>query len=328
MASRPRDVVVVGASAGGVEALRTMVARLPADLRASVLVVLHMPVGGTSALPAILDRVGPLPAAAARHGEPLRHGRIYVARPDHHLLVLDGAVALSHGPSENGHRPAVNALFRSAAVAEGASVTGVLLSGVLDDGVAGLHAIADRGGRVIAQDPDDALYPGMPEHAIRSLAPDHVLPAAEIGDVLAKITAEEVTTSREAAPELLRWENDIAGAGTYVEGAEDVGTPSEFACPDCHGVLADLGDQRFRCRVGHAWTAEALLAAQGSALERALWTALRTLEEKAALSMRMADSARERGSDRIAARYEQQARETSDAADVLRRQVSGRGQAV
>ncbi|WP_267936040.1 chemotaxis protein CheB [Saccharothrix sp. S26] len=119
MTPRPRDVVVVGASAGGVEALRAMVAQLPADLPASILVVLHLPSGGTSALPAILDRSGPLPAAAARNGEPLEHGRVYVARPDHHLLVLEDAVALSHGPTENGHRPAINALFRSAAVARG-----------------------------------------------------------------------------------------------------------------------------------------------------------------------------------------------------------------
>jgi two-component system chemotaxis response regulator CheB len=304
-----------------------MVGGLPSDLQACVLVVLHMPAGGTSALPAILNRAGNLPAATARHGQPLEHGRIFVARPDHHLLILDGGIGLSHGPTENGHRPAINALFRSAALARGASVTGVLLSGVLDDGVAGLHAIADRGGRVIVQDPDDALYSGMPGHALQSLIPDHVAPAAKIGDLLARITAETVETPNESAPGLLRWENEIAAAGAHVEGAEHVGTPSEFACPDCHGVLSEIGDGRFRCRVGHAWTAEALLAAQGSALERALWTALRTLEEKAALSFRMADSARERGSHQIAQRYERQAHEMSDAADVLRRQVSGSGRA-
>jgi two-component system, chemotaxis family, protein-glutamate methylesterase/glutaminase len=327
MAPRPRDVVVVGASAGGVEALRDMVAGLPPDLPACVLVVLHMPTGGTSALPAILNRAGKLPAVAARHGDWLEHGRIYVARPNHHLMVIDGVVGLSHGPSENGHRPAINALFRSAALARGAAVTGVLLSGVLDDGVAGLHAIASRGGRVIVQHPDDALYSGMPEHALQALTADHVLPAADIGAVLAKITAEEAETPDEGAPGLLRWENEIATAGAQVEqveGAEHVGTPSEFACPDCHGVLSEIGDDRFRCRVGHAWTVEALLAAQGSAFERALWTALRTLREKSALSARMAEAARERGSDRIAERYERLARETNEAANVLRQQLSGR----
>jgi two-component system chemotaxis response regulator CheB len=323
MAPRPRDVVVVGASAGGVEALRAMVATLPADLRASVLVVLHMPAGGTSSLPAILNREGPLPATMARNGEPLRHGRIYVSRPDHHLLVMGNSTALSHGPTENGHRPAINALFRSAAVSRGASVTGVLLSGVLDDGVAGLHAIAGRGGRVVVQDPDDALYRSMPDHALRSLTADYVVPAFEIGEVLAKISTEN-TESTNHSSELLRWENEIASAGWTTEGA--VGMPSEFSCPDCQGVLSDIdGGKRYRCRIGHAWTSEALLGAQGSALERALWTALRTLEEKTALSLRMAKNARGRGSHVIAKRYDQLAEETTEAGDVLRQLIAGSG---
>jgi two-component system chemotaxis response regulator CheB len=322
MTPRPRDVVVVGASAGGVEALRAMVAGLPADLPASVLVVLHMPAGGTSALPAILGRAGPLPARAARNGEPLEHGRVYVARPDHHLLVDDGAVALSRGPTENGHRPAINALFRSAAIAKGAAVTGVQLSGLLDDGVAGLQAIAGRGGRVVVQDPRDALYRSMPEHALRALTADHVVAAADIGEVLAKITAEQVETAPCPAPALLRWENEIAGARRADTGAEAVGEPSEFACPDCHGVLADIdaGD-RYRCRVGHAWTAEALLDAQRSAVDHAFWTALRALEEKAALCSRLASRARERGNQRIAERYDRQAGEAKEAAHVLRHQM-------
>jgi two-component system chemotaxis response regulator CheB len=206
MAARPRDVVVVGASAGGVEALRAMVAGFPADLPVSVLVVLHMPTGGTSALPAILSRSGPLPASPAQNGELLEHRRVYVGRPNHHLLVINGAIALSHGPTENGHRPAINALFRSAAVTHGAAVTGVLLSGVLDDGVAGLLAIAGRGGCVVVQNPADALYPGMPEKALRSLTPDHVAPATEIGQVLAKITEEHTDNpGNEGTSELLHW---------------------------------------------------------------------------------------------------------------------------
>jgi two-component system, chemotaxis family, protein-glutamate methylesterase/glutaminase len=326
MALRPRDVVVVGASAGGVEALLAMVRGLPADLRAAVVVVLHMPSGGTSALPAILSRAGTLPAQPAQGGEPLEHGRIYVGRPDHHLLVMDRSLALSHGPTENGHRPAINALFRSAAIAQGPVVTGVLLSGVLDDGVAGLLAIAGRGGRVVVQEPGDALYPGMPEHALRSLTPDYVVPAAEVGDVLAKITSEQAENPNGTAPELLRWENEIASVGWTREGAETVGMPSEFSCPDCQGVLSDIdGGARYRCRVGHAWTVQALLAAQGSALERALWTALRTLEEKTALSLHMARRARERGSHDISQRYETMAKETNEAAEVLRRQVTGHG---
>jgi two-component system chemotaxis response regulator CheB len=302
-----------------------MVAGLPADLPASVLVVLHMPAGGTSALPAILDRAGSLPARTARNGEALEHGRIYVARPDHHLLVVDGVMALSHGPSENGHRPAVNALFRSAALSYGASVTGVLLSGALDDGVAGLVSIAHRGGRVVVQAPSDALYPGMPERALQTLTPDHVVTAAEIGAVLAKTTSETAENS-DMAPDILRWEHEFASTGRATDRTGTVATPSEFSCPDCQGVLSDIdAGMRYRCQVGHAWTAEALLAAQGSALDRALWVALRTLEEKTALSMRMARNAQARGSSRTAERYEQLARETTEAAEVLRQQVMERG---
>jgi two-component system chemotaxis response regulator CheB len=321
MAPRPRDVVVVGASAGGVEALRTMVAGLPEDLPAAVLVVLHLPAGGTSALPAILSRACPLPVVSGCNGEPLRTGHVYVARPDHHLLMVDGHVALSHGPTENGHRPAVDALFRSAVISHGPAVTGVLLSGVLDDGVAGLAAIAGVGGTVIVQEPADALYPGMPNHALRLLTPDHVVRAAEIGALLGKITATTVELS--AAPGAsLRWENDIARGGASREGAEDVNTPSGFSCPDCDGALADIEHgRRYRCRVGHAWTAEALLAAQGSAFERALWTALRSLEEKTALSRRMAAHARDRGNTAIAERYDRQAQETTQAAEEIRRQL-------
>lgn len=329
MPSRPRDVVVVGASAGGVEALRALVSHLPPDLPASVLVVLHLPAGGTSALPAILDRVGPLPAVRARTGDRLDHGRIYVAPPDHHLLVIDGTVALSHGPTENGHRPAVNALFRSAALSLGAAATGVLLSGVLDDGVAGLTAIAERGGRVLVQDPADALHTGMPKHALDVLTPDHVVPAADMGPLLGKITTETVEYAvTDTPPTQLRWENDLASTDwsgiPNLPRADRLGDPSPFSCPDCHGVLVDLGDgRRYRCQVGHAWTADALLAAQGSELDRALWIALRVLEEKVALGERMADRARDRGSERVAERYDLLAEEARDAADVLRGHTFG-----
>jgi two-component system, chemotaxis family, protein-glutamate methylesterase/glutaminase len=267
MARQSRDLVVVGASAGGVEALRAMAAGLPPGLAASVLVVLHMPAGGVNALASILSRAGPLPAVTARHGEPMRHGRIHVVRSGHHLLVDDGAVVLSQGPAESGHRPAVDALFRSAAVARGAAVVGVLLSGMLDDGVAGLRAIAECGGRVIVQEPVDARYPAMPHNAMRVLAPDHVVRAADIGEVLAKLVEEEVEIPPASDP--VRWENDLA------------------------------------------------------ALDRALWTALRALEEKVALARRMADRAQRRGDDRRAAWYLDQVREAESAAKVLHRQVTG-----
>lgn len=200
MGMRPRGVVVVGASAGGVEALRAMVAGLPARLPDAVLVVLHLPAGRASTLPAILDRVGPLTATAAVDGEPLAAGHIHVAPPDRHLVVTNSSVVLSEGSPEHGHRPAVNVLFRSAARAWGGAVTGVLLSGALDDGADGLVAIARRGGRVVVQDPTDALYPDMPTHALERLAPDHVVAAADIGALLAGPQAPAKRTDRDGIP--------------------------------------------------------------------------------------------------------------------------------
>jgi two-component system chemotaxis response regulator CheB len=329
MTMRARDLIVVGASAGGVEALRAFAAGLPADLPAAVLVVLHLPAGGTSALPAILARSGPLPAAAARPGERPSPGRIYVARPDHHLLLLDDELVLSHGPTENGHRPAVNALFRSAAIARGPAVTGVLLSGALDDGVAGLVSIAGRGGITMVQDPAEALYPGMPEQALRHVQVDYVLPAAEMGTALVKITQEAVDPDTAPPPsDLLTLEHQVMTNAKVADGSGGQNAPgwqSSFSCPDCQGVLVEVEPGRYRCEVGHAWTADALLEAQGSAWERALWAALRTLDEKVRLGQRMAGQARARGSDTLADRYLASADEAEGAAEILRSYLTGRG---
>ncbi|GAA3035101.1 hypothetical protein Aglo01_43440 [Actinokineospora globicatena] len=236
------------------------------------------------------------------------------------------ALALSHGPTESGHRPAVDALFRSAAVSRGPAVTGVQLSGVLDDGVAGLVAIADRGGRVVVQHPDDALFPAMPRSALRVVAADHVAPVAELPGLLGQLVRERVDASVvPAASRLMRMENEIAALG---ESGLDpdryvLGPASGYSCPDCQGSLAEVQDlARYRCRTGHSWTAEALLAAQGSEWERALWTALRLLEETACLASRMADTARARGSDAVADRHQRRAEESITAAATLREHLT------
>jgi two-component system chemotaxis response regulator CheB len=199
VAGKPRKLVVVGASAGGVEALRDFVGGLPGDFRAAVLIVLHLPAGGASALPAILERSATLPVAGAQHGEPLRQGRIYTAPPDHHLVVEGETIRLSRGPTENGHRPAIDTLFRSAAQAQGPAVVGVVLSGSLDDGTAGLSMIKARGGLVAVQDPDEALYRGMPDSAIAHVSADFVLPAGKMGVVLAARMREAVDEAAWAA---------------------------------------------------------------------------------------------------------------------------------
>jgi two-component system chemotaxis response regulator CheB len=323
--STTRDIVAVGASAGGVEALRALVGSLPANFPAAVLVVLHMPAGGTSALASILARSGTLPAVTARNDVQLEHGVVYVSPPDHHLLVDDDRTVLSLGATENGHRPAVNALFRSVAVSAGPRAIGVQLSGNLDDGVAGLRAISRRGGKVIVQSPSEALYPAMPENALQEVEVDHVLAAAEMGALLGKLTIEEPPPDDGTGLDaLLELENRIAHGvpSAPADASAGFGPPSGYMCPDCHGALMELGPHRYRCRVGHAWSGESLLRVQGAAFERALWSALRTLDEKIALARRMCDRAIERGSPLIAERYRRVFAETTYAAETLREHLA------
>ena len=315
------DIVVVGASAGGVEALVSLAASLPADLQAAVFVVLHVPSTGTSALPDILGRHGRLPAGHVKDGEPIELGRIYVAPPDHHLLIRTGHVHLARGPRENGHRPAVDPLFRSAAREYATRVIGVVLSGALDDGTAGLVAVKSRGGIAVVQDPQDALYPGMPASALEHAEVDHVLPAAAMGALLARLAAEPAEEPSGPAPTDMKVEVEVEGFSLVAMEGEHPGEPSGFSCPDCSGVLwaiQDGGMQRFRCRVGHAWSPESLLTRQSEALEAALWIALRSLEERAALARRLAEPARRRGHTITASRFEEQASEAQQAARVVR----------
>jgi two-component system chemotaxis response regulator CheB len=314
-------IVVVGASAGGVEALVDLAASLPSDLSAAVFVVLHLPATGTSALPEILRRHGPLPAAHVRDGEPIQPGRIYVAPPDHHVLVRTGYVHLSRGPRENGHRPAIDPLFRSAAREYATRVIGVVLSGALDDGTAGLLAIKSRGGVAVVQNPEDALYPGMPGNALEHAQVDHVLAAASMGKLLTRLLADLAEPPADPAPTGMRVEVEMEGFSMEAFEGIHPGRPSGFSCPDCHGVLWQIKDgglERYRCRVGHAWSPESLLTQQSEALEAALWVALRSLEERAALARRLAEPARRRGHAITATRFEEQAAEAQQAARLVR----------
>ena len=316
-----RHVVVVGASAGGVEALGRLAASLPEDLQAAVLVVLHIPSDGSSLLPSILSRQGPLPAEHARSGERVQHGRIYVAPPNRHLLLRDGLVTLSAGPRENGHRPAVDALFRSAARAAGPAAIGVILSGALDDGTAGLAAIKTRGGVTVAQEPEDALYPAMPTSAIEQVGVDHVAPAAAMGELLSALTKEPLDGVASPVPDGMRVEVEMAEMTFGGDERRHPGRPSGFTCPDCNGVLWEIDEHeifRFRCRVGHEWSPEGLLAQQNDGIEAALWIALRSLEERGSLSRRMAKSAEDRNHQITASRFHEQAEEAEHGAALVR----------
>jgi two-component system chemotaxis response regulator CheB len=305
-------VVVIGASAGGVEALSRVVASLPGDLNACVLVVLHIPPTSPSALGPILDRKGPLPARPARDGELLAPGQVLVAPPNRHLVVDDGHVALSVGPRENGHRPAIDVLFRTAAAARGGGVVAVVLSGLLDDGAAGAAAVREEGGVVLVQDPGDAVYPAMPKTVIERIGPDAVGTAEELGTLIAK-WCDSARGRQPIVEDPMPDENERSGRA--------LGSPSGYICPDCSGTLYLVEDAallRFRCRVGHAWGADNLLQQQGFSVESALWVALRTLEEKADLSRRLAERAAVEGRKLTRDKFMQAAEETLTSAQAIK----------
>jgi two-component system, chemotaxis family, protein-glutamate methylesterase/glutaminase len=316
-----RNLVVVGASAGGVEALRTLVAALPADFPACVVIVLHVPATSPSALPAILRRAGGLKVRQAGEGDPLDPGTVLVAPPDHHVIVYDGAVTLSRGPQENGHRPAIDVLFRSAARAKGAQVVGIVLSGALDDGAAGMVAIARQGGACMVQDFDEALHPSMPRAAAAAVPDAVTAPVDKMPDILVEMLDDSAPRAPDPSA-LMKMETAMADMDPEAMHEENrPGRPSGFACPDCHGALFEIDEGplvRFRCRVGHAWSPESLAARQASDMESALWMALRSLEEKAALSRQLGARAMEGGHDLASDRFGDEAEEAVRAAEVLR----------
>jgi two-component system chemotaxis response regulator CheB len=318
-----RDIIVIGASAGGVEAVAALVEALPRDLAAAVFVVVHFPPHSTSVLPRILTRRGGMAAVHPEDGDPIELGCVYVAPPDLHLLVERGHVRLVRGPRENAARPAVDPLFRSAARAYGPRVIGVILTGNLDDGTAGMLAVQSAGGVTVVQDPDDALYAGMPTSAVRHVRVDHVVPLSEIAALLTRLVGQPVE-EKGPGPVARQQSDEVPISEMDVRALESdrAGAPSGYACPECHGVLWEVNEGevlRFRCRVGHAYSVETLLAEQGSGMDAALWTAYRALEERAALTERMAERMRERSQPSLALRYAEQTAEARARAELIRR---------
>ena len=292
---QPRDVIVLGASAGGVEALAELARGLPADLPAAIFVVLHLPADAHSYLADILDRSGPLPATPATDGERIRPGRIYVAPPNRHLLLEGSRMRLTTGPRINNVRPSIDVLFRSAARAFDGGVIGVVLSGALDDGTLGLDAIQIRGGTVVIQDPTEARFSGMPRSALERVKADFVLPVAKIAPLLVDLVASPMHRSnpRERSdvvtPDQIPTppSNDVDPAPPEKRG----NTASGFTCPNCHGSVWEIDDgglPRIECRVGHAFSMDAFLGEQAVALEDAIWSAINALEERAMTLRRFA----------------------------------------
>lgn len=281
------DIIVMGASSGGVEALPRLIASLPSDLPASVFIVLHVSPQGPGYLPDILRRTASLTVAHGVDGERIRKGHVYVAPPDHHLQIDGTRVRLERGPRENFHRPSIDALFRSAAESHGPRVAGVVLTGNLDDGTAGLHAVKSHGGVALVQDPKDALVPAMPESALRNVEIDHCAPLSELGGILVRLA-----TTRDAPKGKKGVSHPEKRAMSPQEMEKKFGQPTSFVCPEFHGPLWETKagpSLQFRCHVGHAYSPESLLADHADGLERALWSAVRTFDERAALLHRLGE---------------------------------------
>lgn len=342
-----RGIIVIGASAGGVEALLQLAAGLPEELKAAVLVVLHLPPNAVSNLPELVTHAGKLRAEYARDGEPLVAGRIYIAPPDRHLLIQRkeggrGFARLSTGPRENHARPAIDTMFRSAALAYGPRVIGVILSGMLSDGTAGSWEIKERHGISVVQDPGEALCPSMPHTVLDQVPVDHVLPVAEIPALLTKLTHElphdeprNTTQSREGGEGMFPNDesnpDELPGTaevrrdmGTQIAGKRDRAV-TVYVCPDCGGTLWQVNAgtfPRFRCHIGHVYGAEDLLEGYTTDLEQSLWRVVRTLQDKANLARQLAAQARERGDAATADEYEAKARRDDEHMAVVERMTA------
>ena len=306
---------MVGASAGGIEALSALVAHLPADLASSIFIAQH--VGAKSVLPSILTRLGRLPVSHPTDNSPFAPGHVYVAPPDLHMMLGEGVIRLDAGPREHSVRPAADVLFRSAARRYGSRVIGVVLSGMLHDGTAGLLSIANARGLTVAQDPREALCPEMPRSAIERGAVQHVLPIAEIAKLIQRMSREPPKESK-----MSETGDDLQPADPRTKGEA-----SAFSCPDCGGVLWQLdaaGVLHFRCRVGHAYIDESLMAEQSEQLEGALWAAVRALEEHTHMARRLARRAADRGHNLSSKRFDQRARDAEHQAQLIREALADR----
>ncbi|MGV7216295.1 chemotaxis protein CheB [Bradyrhizobium sp. UFLA05-112] len=319
-----RDIIVIGGSAGATAPLKQILGRLPADLPAAIFIVLHIPAQGVGILSTVVSGAGKLPVRQAENGMKIETGHVYLAAPDHHLLLSEHHVLLGRGPRENLVRPAIDALFRSAALHHGPRVIGVLLSGLLSDGAAGLNAIKRCGGMTVVQDPLDAISDEMPRRALEASTIDLCVPGATMGDVLSDLVREPPGATLPIPPDI-RLEVEIA-AGDRIgsDSLVALADPVALTCPGCGGVLSEVKaarPMRFRCQVGHAYTTDVLAKEQEGRVDEALRVALRIIEERAELVQRMAADGRRSGRSAVAEMYDARAVEYREYADLIRRVV-------
>jgi two-component system chemotaxis response regulator CheB len=308
---KPQKIVVIGASAGGIEALQTILGGLDQQMSAAVLIVLHIHAAGGQYLAQIFQRSCALPVRDAVDGDELRSGEVYLAPADYHLTVEDGHVRVLQGPRENRTRPAIDPLFRTAARYYGPNVIGVILTGMLDDGALGLMMVDSLGGKTIVHDPATATFSSMPKAALEQVPQATVLPLEKIAAEIMRLSSVPASRVKPATQQ---------SVSQLIQDAPR-GQPSQFACPDCGGVLWEMEDNgflHFRCRVGHAFTARHLDAEQRHAVESALWSGLRALEESASLYRRMAERAAGSSRNATAEKFDERATNSEKNADILR----------
>ena len=322
-----RNIIVLGASAGGFEAIQKVISGLPVGFDASILIVWHMSPEVKGILPQMINRLHTIPASHAIDKEPIRQGHIYIAPPDHHLLVEQDRIRISRGPRENRFRPAVDPLFRSAAYVYGPRVIGIILSGALDDGTAGLWTVKERGGIAIVQDPHDAVVTSMPESALQAVRVDYTLPVAGMAPLLNKLIKEDIPehTNGHEADAQTQIEIDLAMGNNDVKASIlSEGELTPYTCPECHGVLTALHEGsrvRFRCHTGHAFSTDSLLDAISENIEYNLWTAIRSIQESVILLNHMGDHFAEKNKPKLAAMYFRKAKDAQHRIDIIKRTV-------
>ena len=326
----PSRIVTVGASAGGVESLTAIAASLPADLNAAVFVVLHIPPNLVSSLPEILSRQGPLPAVHPKDGDQLKAGIIYVAPPDHHLLVEGSRILVKRGPKENRNRPSVDALFRSAAYSHGSRVIGIVLSGALDDGTSGLWSIKRLGGVSIVQDPSESSFDSMPSNALDQVKIDYCVSVHEMGTLLSRLTREAIRKDPHTAEQdrsKMKVEVGVAIDGdAFRKGVMEIGQLTPFTCPECQGVLVKLKEGklvRYRCHTGHAYSASALLSGVMGMIDESYWAVMRSLEEAAMLLDQIGNNLIDEGQTKAARLFLDRSKAAFDQSRRLREAVLG-----
>ncbi len=316
-----RNIIVIGASAGGVYALKELMASLPPDFDATIFLVVHVSPHSPSYLPDILNHVGPIKAVHPKDGELIQPGHIYVAPPDHHLLIEYDQVIVKKGPKENRFRPSIDALFRSAAYTYGPRVIGIVLTGMLDDGTSGMWSVKRLGGICIVQEPEEAMYASMPNHVMEYVAVDFVVPVSKMAMLLSDLITEWVPDRPDVVQEeLKRIETEVniaAQDNAFDMGILDMGELTPLTCPECNGVLVNIKEGkliRYRCHTGHAYTASSLLAETTKVVEESFWKGIRALEETVILLDQSSKHFEEGGNREAAEQFAQKSRETQERA--------------